>query len=157
MMVPEFECPRFRTAYGLASTYLSMFGWCEMLRKQYDTSQDAWKAFLIFQMDLDVGIWDICIKCGVRQNLCPCEPAFLVAALRLSGAEFGFQSPVNFEMLCCSYLKQSWFYKSIRICFLRQRAMLADMQGKTLNQDCLGRECRTHFWKHVGFAGNVAH
>ena len=35
--------------------------------------------------------------------------------------------------------------------------MLADMQGKTLNQDCLGRECRTHFWKHVCFAGNVAH
>lgn len=49
----------FRTAYGLASTYLSMFGWCEMLRKQYGTSQEAWKA--------------------------------------LSGAEFGFQSPVDFE------------------------------------------------------------
>ncbi len=37
------------------------------------------------------------------QDLCFCEPAFLVSpALRLSGAEFGFQSPVNFEMLCCS-------------------------------------------------------
>ena len=32
-----------------------------MLRKQYDTSQDAWKAFLIFRMDLDVGIWDMCM------------------------------------------------------------------------------------------------
>ncbi|CAK9056006.1 unnamed protein product [Durusdinium trenchii] len=49
----------FRTGYGLASTYLSMFGWCEILRKQYLTWEEAWKA--------------------------------------LSGAEFGFESPVNFE------------------------------------------------------------
>ena len=35
---------RFRTGYGLASTYLSMFGWCEILRKQYLTWEEAWKA-----------------------------------------------------------------------------------------------------------------
>ncbi|CAJ1376459.1 unnamed protein product [Effrenium voratum] len=34
----------FRTAYGLASTYLSMFGWCETLRKQYPTSEEAYQS-----------------------------------------------------------------------------------------------------------------
>ena len=35
---------RFETAYGLASIYLSMFAWCELLRKQYATWEEAWNA-----------------------------------------------------------------------------------------------------------------
>ena len=35
---------RFETAYGLASIYLSMFAWCELLRKQYASVDEAWNA-----------------------------------------------------------------------------------------------------------------
>ncbi|CAE7725796.1 unnamed protein product [Symbiodinium sp. CCMP2456] len=34
----------FETAYGLASIYLSMFAWCELLRKQYANVDEAWNA-----------------------------------------------------------------------------------------------------------------
>ena len=93
------DFPRFETGYGLASTYLSMFGWCEILRKQYVTWEEAWKAYPSCTMRAQheakpirlVSIDWICWLSS--EHLCkPGQP-------RLSGAEFGFESPVNFESL----------------------------------------------------------